>query len=81
MIVVQSSFLLELDTEQTPDIFEVKLNTDGTIINMLQSKYHTREIRESINFFNKYQCSGDGIYIYSFLVSMNYLKRQSCNYS
>lgn len=50
MIVVQSSFLLELDTEQTPDIFEVKLDTDGTIINMLQSKYHTREIRESINF-------------------------------
>ena len=51
MVVGQSSFLLELDTEQIPDIFEVKLNTDGTIVNVLQSKYHTREIRESINFF------------------------------
>ena len=29
----------------------VKLNTDGTIVNVLQSKHHTREIRESINFF------------------------------
>lgn len=36
MIVGQSSFLLELDTEQIPDIFEVKLNTDGTIVNVLQ---------------------------------------------
>lgn len=27
----QSTFLLELDTEQIPNIFEVKLNTDGTI--------------------------------------------------
>lgn len=50
MIVRQSSFLLELDTEQIPKIFEVKLNTDATTINVLQSKYHTREIRESIHF-------------------------------
>ena len=41
MIVRQSSFLLELDTEQIPRIFEVKLNTDATTVNMLQSKYHT----------------------------------------
>lgn len=58
MIVRQSSFLLELDTEQIPRIFEVKLNTDATTVNMLQSKYHTRERRESINFLNKYQCWG-----------------------
>lgn len=57
MVVRQNSFLLKLDTEQIPDIFEVKLNTDGTIINVLQSKYHTRDIRESITkHFKKYQC-------------------------
>lgn len=47
----QSSFLLELDIEQIPNIFEVKLNTDGTILNVLQSESHTGEIRETIDFF------------------------------
>lgn len=47
MIVEQSTFLWELDTEQIPNIFEVKLNTDGTIVNVLQSESHTREIRET----------------------------------
>lgn len=46
----QSTFLLDLDTEQIPNIFEVKLDTDGTILNGLQSEYHTREVRESIDF-------------------------------
>lgn len=57
----QSSFLLELDTEQIPNIFEVKLNTDGTVLNVLQGKYHTREIRESINSFININIEGDGI--------------------
>lgn len=57
----QSSFLLELDTEQIPNIFEVKLNTDGTVLNVLQSKYHTREIRESINSFININIEGDSI--------------------
>lgn len=49
-MVGQNSFLLELDTEQIPNIFEVKLNTDGTILNVLQSKYHTRKKRKSLFF-------------------------------
>lgn len=58
----QSSFLLELDTEQIRNIFEVKLNTDGTILHVLQSESHTRETRQTaFFFFNKYQCSGDSI--------------------
>lgn len=47
----QSSFLLELDTEQIRNIFEVKLNTDGTILNVLQSESRTRETRETTFFF------------------------------
>lgn len=50
MIVEQSTFLWELDTEQIPNIFEVKLNTDGTIVNVLQSESHTWEIRETTKF-------------------------------
>ena len=61
MIVRQSSFLLELDTEQIPKIFEVKLNTDGTTINVLQSKYHTREVRESVNFFMNINVGDDSV--------------------
>lgn len=45
----QSSFLFKLDTKQTPNIFEVKPNTDGTILNVLQSKYHTRKLRDSVD--------------------------------
>lgn len=47
----QSSFLLELDTEQIQNIFEVKLNTDGTILHVLQSESHTRETRQTAFFF------------------------------
>ena len=61
MIVRQSSFLLELDTEQIPKIFEVKLNTDATTVNVLQSKYHTREIRESIHFFINIKPGDDSV--------------------
>lgn len=50
IMVGQNSFLPELDTEQIPNIFEVKLNTDGTILNVLQSKYHTRKKRKSLFF-------------------------------
>lgn len=57
----QSSFLLELDIEQIPNIFEVKLDADGMVLNALQSKYHTREIRESINSFININIEGDGI--------------------
>lgn len=77
----QSSFLLELDTEQIPNTFEVKLNTDGAVLNALQSKYNTREIRENTSSFTNINVEGDGITHISFLVSMKYLKHQSCNYT
>lgn len=55
----QSSFLLELDREQIPNIFEVKLNTDGTVLSALQSKYHTRKIRENICSFTNINVKGE----------------------
>jgi hypothetical protein len=56
-----SSFLLQLDTEQIPNIFDVKLNTDGTILNLLQNKFHTQEIGESIHVFANISLGG-GLY-------------------
>ena len=47
----QSSFLLQLETEQIPNSFDVKLNADGTILDVLQNKFLTREIGESVPFF------------------------------
>lgn len=79
MIVGQSSFLLELDREQIPNIFEVKLNTDGTVLNALQSKYHTRKIRENICSFTN-NVKEDGI-THTIILNKYELKHQSCNYT
>lgn len=55
-----SSFLLQLDIEQIPNSFDVKLNADGTILDVLQNKFLTREIGESVPFFCKHRCWGRG---------------------
>lgn len=47
---------MQLDIEQIPNSFDVKLNADGTILDVLQNKFLTREREESVPFFCKYPC-------------------------
>lgn len=65
-----SSFLLQLDIEQIPNSFDVKLNADGTILDVLQNKFLTREIGESVPFFYKHRVGGGWYKMYLYLQQM-----------
>ena len=72
---------MELDTEQIPNIFEVKLNTDGTILSVLQNESHTRKIRESINSYKNINVEDIVLTLILILNKYELFKASNCNYT